>query len=403
MFPTRRPSLRRTRRRVGSILGGTALLALLVAVVGTSSATATGGGMLVKADVSQAGKVLIVQFRTSQQIALNDLARQPDFSRIGAKYLCLEINRAGHKVVSRICLGGRNGPHHVVGVSRTLGDGTIISKNTIRAAVKRVGGKKLVASFEPGAARLVPGRYSWRAALSGFGCTSGAIGCRNYLPKGRLATYRVKPIIAVGCTGGNGQVVRSGPAAGRRVALTFDDGPSSYTPAVLHVLKKLKVKATFFMLGIQVNADPAMARRVLAAGHEIGNHSNAHAVLPSSSDIRYTSDLIRSRTGFRPCLFRPPYGAINGSVISGARSAGMKTVLWSVDTQDWRTPGTGSIAASIGSAGAGSIVLMHDGGGPRGQTVAALSGAIRSLRHRGYRFSTVSRLLGNRTIYRPVR
>ncbi len=359
--------------------------------------------MLVKADVSQAGKVLVVQFRTREQLALKDLARQPDFSRTGSKYLCLEINRAGHKVVSRICLGGRKRPHHAVGVSRTLRDGKIISKKTVKANVKRVEGKKLVVSFEPGAARLVPGRYSWRAALSGVSCASGGVGCRSYLPKGRLASYRVKPIVAVGCTGGNGQVVRSGPAAGKRVALTFDDGPSSYTPAVLDVLRKMKVKATFFMLGIQVNGDPAMARRVLAAGHEIGNHSNAHALLPSSSDIRYTSNLIRSRTGFRPCLFRPPYGAINSSVISGAKSAGMKTVLWDVDTQDWRTPGTGSIAASIRSAGAGSIVLMHDGGGYRGQTVAALSGAIRSLRHRGYRFSTVSRLLGNRTIYRPVR
>jgi peptidoglycan/xylan/chitin deacetylase (PgdA/CDA1 family) len=399
----RRPALRQTRRRVASIFAGTALLALLVAVGGTSPATATGGGTLVRADVSQAGRLLIVQVRTRDQIALNDLARQPDFNRPAAKYLCLEINRAGHKVISRICLGGQNRPHHVVGVSRTLRSGKVISKKTVQATVTRVKGKKLVFSFQPGAARLVPGRYSWRAALAGVGCPSGSTGCHSYLPADRRAGYEIKPIIAVGCTGGNGQVVRRGPAAGKRVALTFDDGPSAYTPGVLRVLRKKKVKATFFMLGQRVNADPSTARRVLAAGHEIGNHSNGHAPLPGRADIRYTSSLIRSRTGFRPCLFRPPYGAISGSVVSGAKSAGMKTVLWDVDTSDWSTPGSGSIAASIRSARAGSIVLMHDGGGPRGQTIAALPGAIRSLRSRGYRFATVSRLLGNRTIYRPVR
>ena len=403
MNVTRRPILRQIRRRVASIFAGIALLAVLVAVGGTSPATATGGGPLVRADLSQAGKVLIVQVRTSRQIALRDLARQPDFRRPAAKYLCLEINRAGDKVVSRVCLGGRNRSHHAVGVSRTLRSGEVISKKTVRATVKRVKGKKLVVSFEPGPAHLTPGRYSWRVSLAGVGCDAGSEGCRSYMPGNRLARYDIKPIVAVGCTGGNGQVVRRGPARGKRIALTFDDGPSAYTPGVLKVLRRKKAKATFFMLGQRVNADPSMARRVLAAGHEIGNHSNAHALLPSPGDIRYTSNLIRSRTGFRPCLFRPPYGAISSSVLSGARSAGMKTVLWDVDTQDWRTPGSGSIAASIRSAGAGSIVLMHDGGGPRSQTVAALSGAISSLRHRGYKLTTVSRLLGNRTIYRPVR
>lgn len=403
MYATRRPILRRARGRVASVITGTALLAALVAVVGTSPATATDHGLLVRAQVSQEGKVLILQVRTRKQIALKGLARQPDFNRPAAKFLCLEINRAGHKVVSRVCLGGRKQSHHVVGVSRTLRSGKIISKGSVKAKVKRVKGKKLVVSFEPGPARLTPGPYSWRVALAGVGCGKESGGCVSHMPADRLTRYRIRPIVVVGCTGGNGQVVRSGPAAGKRIALTFDDGPSGYTPAVLDVLREKKVKATFFMLGQQVEADPSMARRVLAEGHEIGNHTMAHALLPGPADIHHTSDVIRSRTGFKPCLFRPPYGAINSSVIAGARDAGMKTVIWDVDTQDWKTPGSGSISASIKSARAGSIVLMHDGGGPRSQTVEALPGAISSLRHRGYRFTTVSGLLGNRMIYRPVR
>jgi peptidoglycan/xylan/chitin deacetylase (PgdA/CDA1 family) len=140
---------------------------------------------------------------------------------------------------------------------------------------------------------------------------------------------------------------------------------------------------------------------VLSAGHEIANHSSSHGLLPGYSDISRASRTIRKATGFKPCLFRPPYGALNSSVVASVRSLGMKSVLWDVDTSDWSTPGTGTIRSRIAGAGAGSIVLMHDGGGPRSQTVAALPGAIHDLRARGYRFTTVSKLLGNRFIYRP--
>ena len=138
------------------------------------------------------------------------------------------------------------------------------------------------------------------------------------------------------------------------------------------------------------------------AGHEIANHSSTHPLLPGYSDIRRASSTIRRVTGFKPCLFRPPYGALNASVVSSAKNLGMKSVLWDVDTSDWRTPGHAARSA-LGSAapGPGSIVLMHDGGGSRSQTVAALAGAIHDLRSRGYGFTTVTKLLGNRFIYRP--
>jgi peptidoglycan-N-acetylglucosamine deacetylase len=169
----------------------------------------------------------------------------------------------------------------------------------------------------------------------------------------------------------------------------------------MDVLRRKKVKATFFMLGDLVSRDPSAARRVLAAGHELANHSSTHSLLPGYSDIGRASRTIRRATGFKPCLFRPPYGALNSSVVGNVRELGMKSVLWDVDTSDWSTPGTGAIQARISGAGPGSIVLMHDGGGPRSQTVAALPGAIHNLRARGFRFVTVTKLLGNRFIYRP--
>ncbi len=225
--------------------------------------------------------------------------------------------------------------------------------------------------------------------------------CRSSFPRKGFARYRVRPVAIVGCTGGNGQVVRSGPGGKKRVALTFDDGPSVYTPQVMDVLRRKKVKATFFMLGDMVSRDPSTARRVLAAGHEVANHSSTHPMLPGYSDIRRASSTIKRATGFRPCLFRPPYGALNASVVSSVKDLGMKSVLWDVDTSDWSRPGTGTIRSRIGGAGPGSIILMHDGGGSRSQTVAALAGGIHDLRSRGYRFVTVTRLLGNRFVYRP--
>ncbi len=143
-------------------------------------------------------------------------------------------------------------------------------------------------------------------------------------------------------------------------------------------------------------------RRILAEGNEIGNHSTHHSAYPGYADLAATSARIKRLTHFRPCLFRPPYGAVNSGVISAAAQAGMRTVTWDVDPTDWSNPGTGAIYSRIVSAAQpGSIILMHDGGGNRSQTLAALPHMIHTLRSRGYRFKTVSALLGNRLIYRP--
>ena len=143
-------------------------------------------------------------------------------------------------------------------------------------------------------------------------------------------------------------------------------------------------------------------RRILREGDEIGNHTMHHTELPGYSEIAPDSALVESYTHFKPCLFRPPGGAEDSSVISTAAGLGMQTITWDVDPRDWTTPGASAVYSRVvGAARAGSIILMHDGGGPRGGTLEALPRIIDTLRARGYRFATVSALLGHRLLYRP--
>ena len=359
--------------------------------------------------LSQKGRSLIVQIRTSQKINMSRLDRRPDFTRGNHRYLCLQMNPRGGTSIVRICLGGKTRTYQVLGVSRTSDTGKVRSSKVIRAEVKRADELGLVATFDPRAAGLPPGNYAWRIADNSGKCpqkgpeAKPTSSCLSYFPPKRRAVYDLRPVRVVGCTGGNGQFVTNGPRGRKRVALTFDDGPSDYTPKVLHILRRKKARATFFMLGQQVASYPSYARRVLALGNEIGNHSYAHDLLPSGSNIRHATRTIRQVTRFRPCLFRPPYGAVSSSLKASARADDMKVINWDVDTTDWKLPGSSAIRSTIlNRVRPGSIVLMHDGGGPRQGTVDALAGAISGLRARGYRLVTVSQLLGNRMIYRPV-
>ncbi|MCO5316297.1 MAG: polysaccharide deacetylase family protein [Solirubrobacterales bacterium] len=383
----------------GALLG-------VICLVATPAATGVKHRPIERAKLSQSGRSLIVQVRTVKPVMLRKLDPRPEFRRDRARYLCLDLSRAGTRGLVRICFGGRRRPYHRVGVSRLAPNGKVISRKTIEADVMRRGRRGLTAAFRPDLAGLRPAGYRWQISYADGSCdgADGRSGCAATFPTARKLNYRLRPVRVVGCTGGNGGVVSHGPRRRKLVAFTFDDGPGPATPAVLRQLRRFRVKATFFMLGSQVNRYPGMARKVLAAGHELANHSSNHALLPGYSDISRASRAIRRRTGFRPCLFRPPYGAIGSGLKSAARRAGMKSVIWDVDTVDWSLPGSGTIRSRIShGVRRGSIVLMHDAGGPRGQTVAALPRAIRKLRRRGYRFVTVTELLGNRMLYRPVR
>lgn len=190
-------------------------------------------------------------------------------------------------------------------------------------------------------------------------------------------------------------------AADKLVALTFDDGPwPSSTEAVLSVLASRGVRATFFMVGKHVNAYPGIAQQVAAQGHLVANHTQAHVNLQNASAGRLRAEIsvgaavVQGLTGSSPTLLRPPGGHSSDLVRQTASSLGMRTVLWNVDTRDWTRPGAEQIVANAVTAPPQrAIILLHDGGGDRSQTVAALPAIIDALAAQGYSFVTVDELL----------
>jgi peptidoglycan/xylan/chitin deacetylase (PgdA/CDA1 family) len=185
----------------------------------------------------------------------------------------------------------------------------------------------------------------------------------------------------------------------KAVALTFDDGPSVFTPRILRTLRRLHARATFFVVGRLAKVAPNLVKREIAAGMEIGSHSYSHPYrLPFDrqphrvirQEIAWTRGVLR-RLGRDPTLFRPPGGTFSPYVIETAGSLGQRVVLWSVDPTDWK-PGTTprQIARRVlGAVEPGSIVILHDGGGDRGATVAALPRIIRGIRERGLRLAPI--------------
>jgi peptidoglycan/xylan/chitin deacetylase (PgdA/CDA1 family) len=180
------------------------------------------------------------------------------------------------------------------------------------------------------------------------------------------------------------------------IALTIDDGPSPvYTPQVLRLLDKYRVTATFSMIGIEVTEYPGVARDVAEAGHPISNHTWRHLDLqmlsPSAviEEMDRATTAIHAATGVTPQMFRAPFGAWSPAVIRHCDQNGMMPIDWSVDPRDWARPGVRSIVSNImHHTATGSIILEHDGGGDRSQTVAALEIVIPRLLDDGYRFTT---------------
>jgi peptidoglycan-N-acetylglucosamine deacetylase len=186
----------------------------------------------------------------------------------------------------------------------------------------------------------------------------------------------------------------------REVALTFDDGPGPYTPRVLAVLRRFHVKATFFEIGRNVHAYPRFTAQLARAGMVIGDHTEEHPPMAElgasaqASEMDEAARAIHAAGAPRPLLFRPPYGSFDQTTLQLLRERDMVMVLWSVDTSDYERPGVRQIIyTAISGARPGAIILFHDGGGDRSQTVAALPRIIERLYQRGYRFVTVPELV----------
>jgi peptidoglycan-N-acetylglucosamine deacetylase len=375
-------------------------IALLAAPAAAAGRQQAGGqGQLLNATLSQAGRELVFTVRTAAPVPLAELEARPDARRAAARYLCLGLSRAGGTGERRICLGGPRARRRV-GVEAVNAQGKPVERGNARATVKRPKPGKLVVALLPEAAGLSPRRYSWQV-LTSSGCEPGD-DCAETLPATGSLAFRLRPVRVVGCGGGGPGLVTNGSRGRRAVALTFDDGPSEYTPGFLDVLREKGAVGTFFEVGQEMAGREGTMRRILAEGSEIGDHTMNHVEYPGYSQIAGAASLIEAYTHFQPCLFRPPGGGVNASVVATAGSLGLRTINWDVDPRDWSTPGSGVIYSTIvANARPGSIILMHDGGGPRGETLTALPGIIDTLRARGYEFETVTKLLGYRLRYRP--
>lgn len=381
-------------------------LAVAGALLGAAPAHAVTDGLdatlspldLASATLRQDGNDLVLTVRTGGEWASRVMT-----SRRG-RSLCLIVAQDGRRFV---CAGATRTGGPALTVTAAGG-----APSRLAAEIDRPDLRTLVARFAARDAGLATGRFTWTVTTTwtdSEGCPTSRPRCNDRLPDRGAVPARLLPPTPTGCAPRGASYRANGSRMRRAVALTFDDGPSSYTGRVLDVLRRHDAKATFFLIGQQVSGGRAVLRRALREGHELANHSWNHADLSGGgrAQLRDTNAAIRRATGFTPCLFRAPYGAVSGTLIGQARDLGMLTIQWDVDPQDWARPGADAISARrpagaarvLGNVRSGSIVVMHDGGGPREQTVAALPGMIATLKRRGYRLVTVSQLLGLRSTY----
>ncbi|MGO9789582.1 MAG: polysaccharide deacetylase family protein [Solirubrobacteraceae bacterium] len=267
--------------------------------------------------------------------------------------------------------------------------GLLTSSGGGRRAQASVAGRTNVAaphSSEPSASTVRPARPHDSAAQ--------ALRARENAAIDRLLTRQ--PFI----TAGGGER--------REIALTFDDGPGPYTPRLLDRLQRLHVPATFFEIGFMFQWFHASATRELRMGDVIGDHTETHPMMAflspaaQQSEILTQTEWVHKYGGPFPRLWRPPYGSYDAATLAILHRFHMLMVLWTVDTNDYLRPGVAAIVHSaVAGARPGAIILMHDAGGDRTQTIAALPLIVHALRKRGYRLVTIPQLVLDDPPLRP--
>ena len=208
-----------------------------------------------------------------------------------------------------------------------------------------------------------------------------------------------------------GSTICRNPDAGRKIALTYDDGPNpTYTPKLLALLDRFGARATFFSIGAWAEREPGLLRELQAAGHAIGNHTHTHPTMPLLSAAQVKEELRRCRAAVEASgvefgragdgmLMRPPYGRRRPGTLRAMREEGYQPVTWSVTCYDWRRTATQrSIARHAAHAGPGDIILMHDGDNhvpdaDRSRSVAATADTLERYAAAGYGFVTVPELV----------
>lgn len=398
----------RTTLRTAGVLAVAALT-----MAGSSAGARSGAGEdpagdakgpldLVRGTLAPDGQNLKLVVRTTQPWG----PRQLDATR--GRSACVEIFRGAQPTPSStLCVVGRaDSTRAALRFTRLSPTGRTMATRTITHGVRRPGTDALVAVLTPSQLELPVGAFRYRVLTSWTGapgCIAAA--CLDASPDSGTIAGAVGLPRMVGCRPAGPSYRTSGPAGPKRVALTFDDGPSSYTASVLRTLRRFHARATFFLVGREIGANRQLLRQELAEGSAVGDHTYDHADVSAggpfaAGEIGRTDRRIREASGYSPCLFRAPYGALSGSLLGVARSQGMLTIGWNVDPRDWSLPGADAISRRVLEATRrGSIVIMHDGGGNRAETVAALPSIIRTLQSRGYRLVTVPELLGLRPGY----
>lgn len=382
-----------------------ALLACVLACTSASAAVRRGPLRVRSSSMSQNAQQITWRLEMAKPFSPGALARD-------GRTLCLLRERvANGSAAGSLCIygpkPGEKTPRLFYSRITPAGPGP---GHRISATIGRSSARNLTVTFVPDeiGTQYVPIRWQVISTVRGVGCVPkrGQTRCFTLFPS-KPALFRMHVPQLVGCVPSGPSFVYNGSRSRHVVALTFDDGPWPDTPQFLDVLEREHVPATFFQIGEQVGTyGPAVDRRMLADGDIIGDHTWSHPDVSgdgsfAAGQISSTAAAIRNLTGFNPCLFRAPGGAVSSALISEARSMGFITIQWDVDPRDWSRPGTGAIYSNVvGNAQNGSIILQHDGGGDRSETLAALPQEIDTLKRRGFGFVTLPQLLGLRLIYR---